>query len=115
MVGRPIGGVNVFGGGLALYLHGQRVGGVGVSGDQSDHFIAWRVRHFLKTSGGLAYDNLYNVKGVSGDPQRPDNIVYDIVPSGVGLIGTSAGGFGHPSCLFYNSNPASLPAVNLNP
>jgi hypothetical protein len=36
MVGGRIGGVNVFGGGLALYdKHGQRVGGVGVSGDTS--------------------------------------------------------------------------------
>ncbi|MGO9673957.1 MAG: hypothetical protein ACLPSF_07275 [Methylocella sp.] len=117
MVGRPIGGVNVFGGGLGLYLHGQRVGGVGVSGDQSctDHFTAWRVRHLLKTSGGLAYDNLYNVKGVSGDPQRPDNIVYDIKANPYGGTGISAGGFGHPPCVNYNANPGSLPAANLNP
>ena len=43
MVGRRIGGVNVFGGGLALYNRaGQAVGAVGVSGDTScaDHNIA---------------------------------------------------------------------------
>lgn len=50
MVGKRIGGVNVFGGGLALYnANGQIVGGLGVSGDSScaDHAIAWRVRHLL--------------------------------------------------------------------
>ena len=50
MVGHKIGGVNVFGGGLALYGVGKKiVGGVGVSGDTScaDHNIAWRVRNGL--------------------------------------------------------------------
>src|SRR2546425_5757513 len=48
MVGHKIGGVNVFGGGLALYVKGhQVVGGVGVSGDTScaDHNIGWRGRN----------------------------------------------------------------------
>lgn len=119
MVGRPIGGVNVFGGGLGLYLHGKRVGGLGVSGDQSctDHFIGWRVRHTLNL------DNLYNVGGVNAtpgvvatpDPNRPDNIIYDIKANPNGGTGISTSGFGHPPCVNYNSNPASLPAVNLNP
>src|SRR5213596_1848478 len=50
MVGKKIGGVNVFGGGLALYNSARRVvGAVGVSGDTScaDHNIGWRVRHNL--------------------------------------------------------------------
>src|SRR5207245_11724446 len=50
MVGHKIGGVNVFGGGLALYAKGhQVVGGVGVSGDTScaDHTIGCRVRNLL--------------------------------------------------------------------
>lgn len=50
MVGNRVGGVNVFGGGLALYASGGvKVGGVGVSGDTSctDHMIAWRVRNTL--------------------------------------------------------------------
>jgi hypothetical protein len=116
MVGRPIGGVNVFGGGLALYLHGKRIGGLGVSGDQSctDHFVAWRVRHILAV-GGVTLDNLYDVKGVSGDNARPDNIIYDIKPNPYGGTGISAGGFGHPPCVNSNSTPATLPAVNLNP
>ena len=42
------GGVNVFGGGLALYdARGQLLGAIGVSGDSScaDHNIAWRTRN----------------------------------------------------------------------
>src|SRR5207253_3978697 len=50
MTGLKIGGVNVFGGGLALYNNNHEiVGAVGVSGDTScaDHNIAWRTRHNL--------------------------------------------------------------------
>ena len=50
MVGGHIGGVNVFGGGLALYnAKGTLIGAIGVSGDSScaDHNIAWRTRHTL--------------------------------------------------------------------
>ena len=83
MVGRRIGGVNVFGGGLALYgADGNRVGGVGVSGDTScrDHMVAWETRN------KLALD--FVTSGVSGDVERPDNIIFDIDI-----------GFGHPFCL----------------
>jgi uncharacterized protein GlcG (DUF336 family) len=93
MIGGRIGGVNVFGGGLALYnAKGQLLGAVGVSGDSScaDHNIAWRTRHTLKLD--------YVPGGVSGDAARPDNIVYDITnPTGF-PIGVSAGGWGHPAC-----------------
>jgi len=101
MVGGKIGGVNVFGGGLALYnSNHQIVGGVGVSGDTScsDHNIAWRTRHNL---------NLDRLLGVipgpaslfAGDTNHPDNIIYDITG------GVSATGFGHPTCL--NPPPAT--------
>ena len=95
LVGARIGGVNVFGGGLGLYNSSKKVvGGVGVSGDTScaDHNIAWRVRH------ELSLDNLSGVGGVSGDPTRPDNIVFDITANPSGGVGNSAGGFGHPKC-----------------
>jgi len=52
MVGNKIGGVNVFGGGLALYSKGKViVGGIGVSGDTSctDHDNAWRFHNKLGT------------------------------------------------------------------
>jgi len=67
---------------------------VGVSGDTAcaDHDIAWRVRKVL----GL--DHLLGVGGVSGDANRPDNILFDIVPNPAGGTGNSASGFGHPEC-----------------
>jgi len=107
MVGRKIGGVNVFGGGLALYGPGKKVvGGVGVSGDTScaDHNIAWRVRN------NLGLDHLSGVGGVSGDSTRPDNIVFDITPNPNGGTGISAGGFGHPTCP-NTSGSNTLPPV----
>jgi uncharacterized protein GlcG (DUF336 family) len=110
MVGNVIGGVNVFGGGLALYGPGKKiVGGVGVSGDTScaDHDIAWRLRKHLNL------DHLLGVGGVSpvsGDTSRPDNIVYDITPNSNGGTGISANGFGHPKCI-NTADPSLLPAV----
>jgi uncharacterized protein GlcG (DUF336 family) len=107
MVGNKIGGVNVFGGGLALYGPGKKIlGGVGVSGDTScaDHNIGWRVRSLL----GL--DHLSGVGGVSGDATRPDNIIFDIKDNPNGGTGVSAGGFGHPSCI-NTSGSSTLPVV----
>jgi uncharacterized protein GlcG (DUF336 family) len=107
MVGHRIGGVNVFGGGFALYRNGKNVGGVGVSGDTScaDHDIGWRTRH------NLGLDQLQGVGGVSGDPARPDNIVYDIKPNPDGGTGISAGGFGHPTCI-RTGDQTALPPVH---
>jgi hypothetical protein len=50
MLGKAIGGVIVFGGGLPLYSKGKIVGGLGLSGDTScaDHIMAWKVRHQLQ-------------------------------------------------------------------
>lgn len=93
MVGQKIGGVNVFGGGLALYNSDKvLVGAVGVSGDSScaDHNIAWRTRHSLQLD--------YVPAGVSGDGSRPDNIVYDITPQAGQMPGVSTNGWGHPMC-----------------
>jgi uncharacterized protein GlcG (DUF336 family) len=107
MVGWKIGGVNVFGGGLALYGPGKKIiGAVGVSGDTScaDHDISWRVRHILKL------DHLSGVGGVSGDAAHPDNIIYDITPNPSGGTGNSAGGFGHPTCI-NTADPKTLPPV----
>lgn len=93
MAGKKIGGVNVFGGGLALYnANGTLLGAIGVSGDSScaDHNIAWRTRN------NLGLDNVPG--GVSGDPDRPDNIVFDIADD-AGSNPESAGGFGHANCI----------------
>lgn len=107
MQGSKIGGVNVFGGGFALYGPGKKIlGAVGVSGDTScaDHNISWRVRKLL----GL--DHLAGVGGVSGDSTHPDNIIFDITPNINGGTGNSAGGFGHPKCI-NTADPSGLPAV----
>jgi len=98
MVGEKIGGVNVFGGGLALYNAAKQLaGGVGVSGDSScaDHVIAWRVRDAL---------GLDNIPG--GVATGTDNIIYDLTsieasPAAAGANTggfTSRSGFGHPTC-----------------
>lgn len=46
---KRIGGINVFGGGVALYEGNVKVGAVGVSGDTScrDHSMAYRLRYHL--------------------------------------------------------------------
>jgi hypothetical protein len=110
MVGLPIGGVNVFGGGLALYRSdGTLLGGIGVSGDSScaDHNIAWRTRHTLNLDyvpGGVAAI-------FAGDPTHKDNIVYDIKSHPFQMNGVSASGWGHPEC----SSSATTIAAGLPP
>ena len=87
MIGKRIGGVNVFGGGLALYdATGAIIGAVGVSGDTScaDHSIAWKTRHAL---------SLDYVPGGVDPLAGHDNIVFDIDANGV-----SPSGWGHPLC-----------------
>jgi uncharacterized protein GlcG (DUF336 family) len=113
MVGGKIGGVNVFGGGLALYKndgHGHitLVGAVGVSGDTScaDHEIAWRTRHNLE----LDFVSVGVAAVFGGDPTHPDNIIYDITQDAHGHD-TSASGFGHPKC-FNTVDQFLLPAVS---
>ncbi len=93
MVGRKIGGVNVFGGGLALYSKdGTLLGALGVSGDSScaDHNIAWKLRSALKLD--------FVPAGIS--PEGNDNIVNDITNS------VSESGWGHPICTEESANIA---------
>jgi len=113
LVGHKVGGVNVFGGGLALYSKDHSiVGGVGVSGDTScaDHDISWRVRHILNLDHLGASNSTPAVGGVSGDAAHPDNIIFDITANPNGGTGVSAGGFGHPTCI-NTADPKLLPAV----
>ncbi len=84
MIGKRIGGINVFGGGLALYSpKGTLLGGIGVSGDTSctDHIVAWKLRHAL---------NLDNVPAGPDADSNTDNIIF--------TDGT-LDGFEHPTCF----------------
>jgi uncharacterized protein GlcG (DUF336 family) len=106
MLGGRIGGVNVFGGGLALYNSKKvLIGAIGVSGDTScaDHNIAWRTRHSLGLDwvpGGVSASN-------------DDNINYQ----GLVTVPSLQADFSHPICKIAgvdNVSPisASLPAVS---
>ena len=78
MMGKKIGGVNVFGGGLALYdEEGKLLGALGVSGDTScaDHNVAWKLRHLLNLDYVPSGVNEIRGKMHATD----DNIVYDDV------------------------------------
>jgi uncharacterized protein GlcG (DUF336 family) len=78
--GGKVGGLIVFGGGLALYDKGKHiVGALGVSGDTScaDHNVAWRVRK------ALGLDNV-----PAGVAAGTDGILYSKTPTG----------FQHPFC-----------------
>jgi uncharacterized protein GlcG (DUF336 family) len=94
LVGTRVGGVNVFGGGLALYASGKKIGAIGVSGDTSctDHVVAWKVRANLGLAGVPAFLNF-------------DKMFQDITPNPNGGTGISTSGFGHPTCL-NNPTPA---------
>ncbi len=101
MIGKRIGGLNVFGGGLSLYGNdGKLLGGLGLSGDSSitDHIIAWKLRH------ALDLDHIPGGVSPSGD----DNMVIDIQNN------KSASGWGHPATTaeataLVNALPTSAP------
>jgi uncharacterized protein GlcG (DUF336 family) len=82
-IGRTLGGVVTFGGGVPLYLSGKVVGGLGVSGDSAcaDHAIAYRMRKFSGLDG----------VPVGEGPSNTDNIAYatNLIPVG----------FEHPHCF----------------
>jgi uncharacterized protein GlcG (DUF336 family) len=77
-IGQVAGGMITFGGGVALYVDGQVIGGLGVSGDSAcaDHAIAYKMR-------ALA--------GLASTPNN-DNIAYL-------SVGELPNGFKHPHCL----------------
>lgn len=105
MIGKRSGGVNVFGGGLALYDSSTIVGAIGVSGDTScaDHIVAWKARDGLKLD--------YVPNGLSGPAK--DNLIYDYPSNNIGPPRGpqfSPSGFGHPMC-----DPISTAVNNLLP
>jgi len=56
----------------------------------------------------LGLDHIIGIGGVSGDANRPDNIIFDINGAG-----KSAGGFGQPHCTAADGDPATLPQGQL--
>lgn len=84
LINQRIGGINVFGGGLALYnSKGLLIGAIGLSGDTScaDHVIAWKIRHLLNLD--------FVPAGVSAD--KDDNLIYLAEKE-------TPNGFKHPTC-----------------
>ena len=99
MVGKAIGGVIVFAGGLPLYASdGKIVGGLGLSGDTSctDHVIAWKVRHQLHL----------DAVPMGPSPDHNDNLILDF------KNGVSPSGFGHPSCKGGNQSDAIIQTLS---
>lgn len=91
MVGKKIGGVNDFGGGLALYnSDGKLVGALGVSGDTSceDHSVAWNTR------ANLGLDH------VPAGPATAFNLGTNPLGDELIFLDSAGGtaGFGHQHC-----------------
>jgi uncharacterized protein GlcG (DUF336 family) len=71
-VGFVPGGIITFGGGVALYVNGQVIGGLGVSGDTScaDHSVAYRMRAAAGLNGTPSNDNIsYYEPAITSSPQ----------------------------------------------
>jgi uncharacterized protein GlcG (DUF336 family) len=95
-VGFVPGGIITFGGGVALYVSGSVIGGLGVSGDTScaDHAIAFRMRKLAgldHTPAGVA-------------PDGTDNIVY-------AQIGTAPSDFEQPHCAATDLSPSQIEMI----
>lgn len=100
LVGKRVGGVNVFGGGLAVYIGGNKVGAIGVSGDTScaDHTFAWKVRQLLSgepTHGtGITTAN-YLPDGTGATPLAGATVGDEMI---VGTSDAYWGAWSQPSC-----------------
>lgn len=125
LVKKRSGGINVFGGGLALYNGSTKVGAIGVSGDTAcrDHAFAWEVRSALgldDNTGGITTANggygttnktlATKVTALTG-AAKGDEMIVDLngltVPTGGTIItditvdgtGYWANNWSHPACV----------------
>jgi uncharacterized protein GlcG (DUF336 family) len=97
LVGKRLGGVNVFGGGLALYnSRKQLLGAIGVSGDTScaDHNIAWRTRQrlgldWVPAGVGAKGDDNINYRDLVAEPSLQSDFSHPICKI-AGVDGVSA-------------------------
>jgi uncharacterized protein GlcG (DUF336 family) len=108
--GKKVGGVNVFGGGLALYANGKKVGALGVSGDTScrDHAFAWRIRSALgmQPAGvGITTVNL-NAAGAKQTPLTGDTVGDEMI------LGTPNGASNYWNAWAQPYCPNSIPAIS---
>ncbi len=95
LVGKNIGGVNVFGGGVALYNGSSvKIGGIGASGDTScrDHAFAYRMRIAL---------------GMNNQPNDDGLVLVDTTTTGMtALFQQPACGVADPTAHTYDSSAA---------
>lgn len=92
-VGKVLGGVITFGGGVALYQGGRVIGGLGLSGDGAcaDHVIAYRMRRNAQLDdipGGVGFNNTDNIDYAPGNKtptgfQHPHCGDSDVAPSDI--------------------------------
>ncbi|MBA2721841.1 MAG: heme-binding protein [Methylibium sp.] len=113
MLGLKPGGINVFGGGLALYSGATKLGALGVSGDSScaDHNIAWRARNELSKVGGTV--SVTNSVPSGLRTAQVGTTAQPVAASGKGDDGIMYGttGFQHASCGGAEA-AQTLPALN---
>ena len=93
MVGRRIGGVNVFGGGLALY---NSDGQARRRDRRQRRLVVRRPQH--RVADAQHAGPRLRARRRQRRPTRHDNIVYDITPQAGQMPGMSASGWGHPAC-----------------
>jgi hypothetical protein len=113
MVGLKPGGINVFGGGLALYNGANKLGGLGVSGDSScaDHNIAWKVRNALSKVGGTVTVTNSVPGGVRTAQVGTTGQAVAGGGSDDGIMYGAVSGFNHVLCGF-GEEAITLPALN---
>lgn len=109
MRGKRIGGVNVFGGGLALYSGGKKIGALGVSGDTScrDHAFAWRIRSALgmqPAGTGITTANM-NAAGQKQTPLPGATVGDEMILGNPNAAGIYWDAWAQPYC------PNSIPAI----
>lgn len=96
LTGKRMGGINVVGGGVALYNDlGEKIGAVGISGDTScrDHAVAYRTRFYLNLNNQPTDDGLVlkDPPVTLGDHPRCANAAKADPPTATGgAIGTAA-------------------------
>ncbi|MDD5036315.1 MAG: heme-binding protein [Methylococcaceae bacterium] len=116
LVNKRIGGINVFGGGLALYSTDgkKKIGAIGVSGDTSctDHVVAWKIRAMLQAEpagSGITTANMMadGTKVAVSTAQKGDELI-QLSGAVANDRGKGWNGWAHPLC------PNNPPASNAN-